>query len=581
MLLTDAQLHEIRQIIADYHNAFVVNVISPDVVEAGVLERLKALGLVNTKFNVIEDSYLMGQILAAVEDPKLAKLDYSQFKAYVQRNPVPLTPMERRAVQIAQHQAAQYAVGLGKRVDLEIGQTALTDDAELARKMRDTIRTATAESLERRETAQQLKSKLGNATGDWARDWDRIAITEMHTARQKGTADHYAKKYGPGVLVAKRPMPDACDHCKRLYLGPDGHPRIFKLSQLEANGTNVKKKAGDWRAVLGSVHPWCRCETIRIPEGWGFSEEGALVPGGTGGVRYGSDEDFELALKEEMDLLKSATAGHVTFQGIPITIESQPGSIREWTDSEGNKGQTLMLFAYGFVDNTDAIDGDELDVYVGPDPRATHAYVIHQQNPKTGTFDESKIMLGFGSQKQAVEVYREHFDAPDDYFLDVTPMEMGQFKRWASSSMDQKDILKKAQPEIRFVIPLQKSELQTVSGQLATEAITTRAGDRAPGPTSAVNFIFPMPVWKENVVTDLGEREVLEAHMKRGKGRKRNKKDYEFDSPLPREPKPVVLPDNFVDLTTLDLDEMKRKKEMLIREGLKQTRRPQNKVEIE
>jgi hypothetical protein len=587
MLLTDAQLHEIRQIIEDYHNAFVVNVISPDVVEAGVLERLKALGLVNVEFNAIEDSYLFGQVVAALDDPKVSRMGYGEFKAYIQKNPIPLSPVERRAVQVAQHTAAQYAVGLGRRVDMDTGATLLGEDQALANKMRDTIRTATAESIARRETASQLKSKLGWATRDWARDWDRIAITEMHNAHQRGQADTYAKRFGGGARVAKRVMPDACPHCVRLFTGPDGNPRIFKLSALEKNGTNFKKKVADWKPVVGAIHPHCQCQLIRIPDGWGFAEDGALVPGGEGGVTYGSEEDMERALRAETDLMKSALEGHVTFQGLPITVENMPGTVREWHDEAGNKGATLMLFAYGYLDDTDAMDGDELDVYIGPDPQAENAFIVHQQNPKTGIYDEDKVLLGFANERHAVDAYRAHFDKPDDYLLTVTPMRMDQFKRWAGSSAEQGTPLKKGQSAVRFVIPLQKSEMQTVGGHMAPEAVVTMAEGRAPGPSSAANFIFPVPARDEPPAKmedgdmHLTPREMLEQFGHRKLAVKRDKRDYEYREPLGSVAKPMVIPDNFIDFSMLNPEEEEARKQHLIREGLKNTRRPQNKVNVE
>jgi hypothetical protein len=589
MLLTDAQLHEIRQIIADYHNAFVVNTISPDAVDEMVLQRLKDLGLVNVEMNVIEDSYLYGRVIEAMEDPKVAKMSYQEFRDYVKRNPVPLSAVEKRAISVAQHTAAQYAVGLGRRVDMETGATLLGEDQALANQMRDTIRTTTAESIARRESAAQLKSKLGWATRDWARDWDRIAITEMHNAHQRGQADSYVTKFGSGVRVAKRVMPDACPHCVRLYVGPDGHPRIFKLSELEKNGTNFKKKVADWKPVLGAVHPHCQCQLIRIPEGWGFAEDGALVPGGEFGVEYGSEEDMELAFKAEMDLVKSAAEGHVRFQGLPITIENAPGTIRRWTDDAGNQGSTLMLFAYGYLDHTDAMDGDELDVYVGPDPLAQNAYIVHQQNPKTGIYDEDKVMLGFSHEQHAVQAYRFHFDKPDDYLLTVTPMRMEQFKRWAASSAEQGSTLMKGKPVVRYVIPMdmEKAELATVSGHIATEAIASRAGDRAPGPQLGVNYVFPVPqrdeapAKMEDQCLHMTPREMFEEFHHRTTAVKRDKRDYEYREPLGDIAKPIEIPDNYKDFITLDSEAAEERKEHLIKEGLKNTARPQNKVDVE
>ena len=50
-----------------------------------------------------------------------------------------------------------------------------------------------------------------------------------------------------------------------MYLtgGVGSKPRIFKLSKLKSAGTNVGKKAKDWVATLGAVHPYCRCNLER------------------------------------------------------------------------------------------------------------------------------------------------------------------------------------------------------------------------------------------------------------------------------------------------------------------------------
>jgi hypothetical protein len=50
-----------------------------------------------------------------------------------------------------------------------------------------------------------------------------------------------------------------CPSCRRAYLNNDGSPRLFRLSQLEANGTNIGKKTNAWLPTLGQMHPHCRC----------------------------------------------------------------------------------------------------------------------------------------------------------------------------------------------------------------------------------------------------------------------------------------------------------------------------------
>ncbi len=62
-----------------------------------------------------------------------------------------------------------------------------------------------------------------------------------------------------------------CPDCRRLFL-EDGAPRVFPLSELRANGTNVGVKRANWKPVLGPVHPWC------LPEGQQVRTREGSVP---------------------------------------------------------------------------------------------------------------------------------------------------------------------------------------------------------------------------------------------------------------------------------------------------------------
>ena len=45
MIITEAQLYQVAQIIRDHHSAFIATAISPDLIEKQVLEKLKAKAL--------------------------------------------------------------------------------------------------------------------------------------------------------------------------------------------------------------------------------------------------------------------------------------------------------------------------------------------------------------------------------------------------------------------------------------------------------------------------------------------------------------------------------------------------------
>lgn len=974
MLLTVEQLYEIRRIIEKYHDAFVVNAISPDAVAPEILERLQEEGLVDVEVSSIQDAYIYGQLLGIMQDKKTANMSYEEFRKYVRKNPVPLTTPEKQAVVFAQMNAAQYTKGLGNRVNMRTGAVLIEADQKQRVWLEAEIRSATETNIQQRQTVQQLKTDLGWIAKDWARDWGRIAVTEKQNAMQHGLADNYRKRFSGEALVAKRIMPDACPHCRKAYLEND-QPRIFKLSTLEANGTNVGRKASDWLPVVGVMHPncfekqtlittdcgdipiesvvpgnrvlshdskwhvvkallrsefngnlarikgkdwglgctsnhpfrvrnsWiqakslkkgthliqkvsgqdnlftddctqnkpifadkesgflrviygvlgsgmpvtaidfngnlfirkgqvdivnenselgyqgkppfldlcenefftgrieitlsalsyfgamflrvgatpdgfvcgasivlpffrghfrgsdclscalipgpvssfsnaivnsmstdaqlftyslyreqvvkvefdahlggdivssscsrisrsmdhvlpsfgfsesshsqscpfssgsievkgsevesdggctdfqddgyfigelfliekfgklgfvnsdfthkdsldvncqctpitdyqleefkgivynlsvagtesyfangilvhnCQCQLINVPEGWGFDKDGDLVPGAEGGYVHDDEGELVLALREEAELQKAfQLQGHIVFQGIPIAIENRKNTTRTWKDGDGNTGKTKLTYAYGYVKKTNGVDEDEIDCFIGPDPKAANVFIVEQQNKAQGTYDEQKVMIGFPNQGEAEKAYRENFDVPDDFFITIEPMSVEAFKRYIAATQPKKgEMLKSDDPDHElFVIPLGKS-LDPNLG-----AISSPAGDRHPSGiqgSDGVNFVIPFPK-KDNPreatdddetganpksIKEAGKREDFESG-----GLWRNKEIYNFQKPL-RNVHPVVLPDNW-DAKYAREDVKKVRKEMVDRYK-KNVGRPKN-----
>lgn len=117
-----------------------------------------------------------------------------------------------------------------------------------------------------------------------------------------------------------------------------------------------------------------------------------------------ADYDYEHGIQKSM-------GGYLTtYQGIPLRIENPRGSVRTGVSPRGQRWTVRMLCHYGEIPGTIGADNEPLDVYVGPDSQAEVAYVIHQRNVDgTRTYDESKIMLGFATQAEAVSAWAAHF----------------------------------------------------------------------------------------------------------------------------------------------------------------------------
>ncbi len=64
------------------------------------------------------------------------------------------------------------------------------------------------------------------------------------------------------IRVYKRVKNDGrlCAWCNKFYTNKDGSPKVYRLTDLLANGSNDGLSKSAWKAVVGSTHPRCRCQ---------------------------------------------------------------------------------------------------------------------------------------------------------------------------------------------------------------------------------------------------------------------------------------------------------------------------------
>ncbi len=279
MKLGPRQIEALRRIILDRHQAFVANFINPAVISPETLERLARLGLIDPKAETVKDAYFLG-VLASHAPNDAENLTYPQLLARVRARPVPLSPEEQHAVTMAEVTAGQYITGLATRISADTGQTVANLSPGAVASYRQAVRDSVADAIRHRKTVSQLKSDLGHATGDWARNLERVAITEISNAVSLGTAFAAVQRAkGKRVRACKNSARNCCKYCAKLYIEPTtGNPRIYYLDELEANGSNVGRKASEYRACIGPTHPACRCILQIVPDGFEFDANGDLRP---------------------------------------------------------------------------------------------------------------------------------------------------------------------------------------------------------------------------------------------------------------------------------------------------------------
>lgn len=122
--------------------------------------------------------------------------------------------------------------------------------------------------------------------------------------------------------------------------------------------------------------------------------------------------------------------GHVEFQGLPITIECPRGSYRRGTAPDGTPWECRMPNHYGFVARTIGADGEGIDVFVGQDLDSDLVTIVNQIDPKTGAFDEHKVMLGFVSESDARDAYLAAYTPGWQGMGDTQACTMEDFKTW-------------------------------------------------------------------------------------------------------------------------------------------------------
>lgn len=125
--------------------------------------------------------------------------------------------------------------------------------------------------------------------------------------------------------------------------------------------------------------------------------------------------------------------GHVKINGFDVTIEQPAGSVRSGKDANGKEWSVTMNNTYGYIRGTEGVDGDHIDVFLGPDMSSDMVYVVDQVNTD-GSFDEHKVMMGFPSLEDARSAYLSNYEEGWQGLGNITGVTLDEFKKWIDSS---------------------------------------------------------------------------------------------------------------------------------------------------
>lgn len=132
--------------------------------------------------------------------------------------------------------------------------------------------------------------------------------------------------------------------------------------------------------------------------------------------------------------LGESYSGMTVFRDVPILLEYEPGTIRQ-----GDGWEVTMQAYYGEIPGWLGVDGEPLDVLLGPAEGSDMAYVAHMRGPDgpngTGTYDEDKVVLGAESEGAARALIAAHYTYPNP-IVAVTPIPVAELARRLHSQED-------------------------------------------------------------------------------------------------------------------------------------------------
>lgn len=277
-VLTPHQIHEVLEIVDRYTLTFLAKHVGTDVLSKEDKEVLKNAGIDISKFNLhdsnIAQAFKFGILSDAMGHAAAQKYTYGQFKESLKSGTfIPLNSQEKSMLQSLQYSTYANVKKLGGNIKNDISTGIVEVDRSGQARAGKVVRDATEEAIRKRKDVTEIVSMLGEKTGQWNRDLLKIANYNMHEAFNQGRVANIERD--PSKRVYFDVFPGSCKSCIKAYLtaGFGSEPKVFKIEDLRANGSNIGKKLRDWQSTISPQHPNCRCTVNEVPEGYSWDPE--------------------------------------------------------------------------------------------------------------------------------------------------------------------------------------------------------------------------------------------------------------------------------------------------------------------
>lgn len=310
MQLSIQDTQELLRIIDKNQLAIIGSELGDEFLTAADRELLQKYGIDPDKiyypeFSSIDTSFHFGMLAEALGALEAKQLTIADLRSYVKEGKyLPISERQKATLANIKMQTFASVKAMNGKIFTDVNNVVVSKLSQ-QQFLADELK----EGISKHKTVSQIAHSIAEKTGDWSRNFDRIIETESQNAFELGKAAEIERQSLPGEdpLVYKQPQNGACKHCIRLYLtnGMGSEPIIFKLSQLIANGSNIGRKAADWLAVVGTVHPFCRCPLMKKPEGflWNKETRSFSIP----------DPEYKKMTEQQRKLIKTIIGGKVRY----------------------------------------------------------------------------------------------------------------------------------------------------------------------------------------------------------------------------------------------------------------------------
>lgn len=262
-----SQIHELLDVLNRQQLIFISSKLGVNYLSSDEIAKLLSIGinphhLYKDSQDIANMSFQFGMISDAIGKIDAKKITLEDLKDYFNKgNHIPLTAIERNTIESIKKQYLGDIKANNGKIFQDLNNTISKNEKDNRKAYEEVIRNEVEKGILMKKVSSEIARDLARKTGDWNRNFKRIVEYISHQAFDEGRAAMIQDKYGDNALVAKNVYEGACKYCVKAYLTGDvgSEPKIFKLSTLKANGTNIGRKTNELKPVVGNHHPACRC----------------------------------------------------------------------------------------------------------------------------------------------------------------------------------------------------------------------------------------------------------------------------------------------------------------------------------